>query len=72
MLRLDPGHDKAEYYQWVANLYDNGSGENEGFEATGYYNDSKFIDKLNTLLDGNRLGRVKKVKKPIIEKHDNL
>jgi len=71
-LWLDPGHDKREYFQWIANLVESGSGENEGFEATGYYNDRKFIDTLNTFLDGNRVGRVKKVKKPIVEKHNIL
>jgi len=69
-LWLDPCHDEHEYFQWIANLLESGSGDYDGFGATGYYNDKRFIGRLNFFLEGSRLGKVKNVKKPVIEKYD--
>ena len=69
-LWLDPGHDEREYFQWIANLIESGSGDHDGFGATGYYNDKRFIGSLNVFLKENRLGKVKNVKEPVIEKRD--
>jgi len=69
-LWLDPRHDEQEYFQWLVDLTESSSGNHKGSGSTGYYNDKRFIGALNVFLEGNRLVKVKKVKEPVIEKHN--
>lgn len=67
-LWFDSRHDEGECFSWLADLIENGNGNYKEFGSTGYYNDERFIGGLNTFLEGNKLGKVKKVKRPIIKK----
>ena len=67
---LDPKYDENEYRKWLYCSFVTGIGENTGFESTGYYDDERFLCILNAFLDANNLTRVKKVKEPVIEKHN--